>query len=224
MERVRLAVLDMDGTLLEERSSWAKIHHHFGTTEVGLRGFEQFERGLIDYDQFMEHDVAAWPSGTRLSDIDRILSDYTLKRDAKETVNRLRKSARVVMVSAGLDVLAKRVALDLGIEHWVAGALPTKSLDLDYVKLETGAHGADLTFGIAVLMILAFSVLTSVNYRCEIPPAVIYLVRVCSKPVLLADRLVVDPIEVSPVILCRKPQTTDFLEIRHAETKRSTGL
>ncbi len=125
MERVRLAVLDMDGTLLEERSSWAKIHHHFGTTEVGLRGFEQFERGLIDYDQFMEHDVAAWPSGTRLSDIDRILSDYTLKRDAKETVNRLRKSARVVMVSAGLDVLAKRVALDLGIEHWVANTLRT---------------------------------------------------------------------------------------------------
>jgi phosphoserine phosphatase len=125
LEGIRLAVLDMDGTLLEERSSWTKIHQHFGTTEVGLMGFEQFERGLIDYDQFMEQDVAAWPSGTRISEIDSVLSDYTLRRDAKETVDRLRRSARVVMVSAGLDVLARRVALDLGIEDWVANTLRT---------------------------------------------------------------------------------------------------
>ncbi len=115
----------MDGTLLEERSSWAKVHSHFGTSEVGLRGFEQYEKGLIDYDQFMEHDVAAWPEGTKISEIDRILSDYTLKPDAKQTVDRLKRKARVVMVSAGLDVLAKRVAEDLEIEHWYANSLTT---------------------------------------------------------------------------------------------------
>jgi phosphoserine phosphatase len=127
LDRIRIAVLDMDGTLLEERSSWAKIHRHFGTTEVGLRGFEQYERGLIDYDRFMEQDIAAWPEGTHISEIDRILSDYTLKPDAKETVERLKRRARVVMVSAGLDVLAKRVAEDLGIEHWFANSLRTDS-------------------------------------------------------------------------------------------------
>lgn len=125
MEPIGLAVLDMDGTLLEEKSSWAKLHHHFGTTEVGLEGFEQYERRLIDYEQFIEHDVSAWPKGTHISEIDRILSDYTLKSDAKHTVDRLKKRARVVMVSAGLDVLAKRVAADLGIERWVANELHT---------------------------------------------------------------------------------------------------
>jgi phosphoserine phosphatase len=117
----------MDGTLLEEQSSWAKIHRHFGTTEVGLRGFEQYERGLIEYDQFMEQDVAAWPKGTHISEIDRILSDYTLKRDAAQTVTRLKKRMHVVMVSAGLDVLAKRVAEDLQIERWIANSLNTDS-------------------------------------------------------------------------------------------------
>jgi phosphoserine phosphatase len=127
LERIRLAVLDMDGTLLEEKSSWAKIHHHFGTTEVGMEGFEQYERGLIDYGQFIEHDVAAWPRATHISEIDRILSDYTLKRDARGTVDRLKKEMHVVMVSAGLDLLAKRVAADLGIEHWMANSLNTDS-------------------------------------------------------------------------------------------------
>ena len=125
MEGIGLAVLDMDGTLLEERSSWGKLHEHFGTTEVGQMGFEQFERGIIDYDQFMEQDVSAWPKGTHISEIDRILADYTLRTDAKETVDRLKRRARVVMISAGLDVLAKRVALDLGIGYWVANALRT---------------------------------------------------------------------------------------------------
>src|SRR5208283_2696595 len=41
------------------------------------------------------------------------------------TVDRLKRGARVVMVSAGLDVLAKRVAIDLGIEQWVANTLRT---------------------------------------------------------------------------------------------------
>lgn len=125
MERIRVAVLDMDGTLLEEKSSWAKIHHHFGTTEIGLEGFEQYERGLIDYGQFIEHDVAAWPKGTHISEIERILSDYTLKMDARETVERLKKNMHVVMISAGLDVLARRVAADLGIDRWMANSLNT---------------------------------------------------------------------------------------------------
>lgn len=125
MERIRLAVLDMDGTLLEEKSSWAKIHHHFGTAEIGLEGFEQYERGLIDYGQFIEHDVAAWPKETHISEIDRILSDYTLKPDARETVERLKRRMHVVMISAGIDVLARRVAADLGIERWVANSLNT---------------------------------------------------------------------------------------------------
>ena len=137
MEKIRLAVLDMDGTLLEERSSWAKLHRHFGTTEVGLEGFEQYERGLIDYDQFIEHDVAAWPPDTHISEIDRILSDYTLKVDARKTVARLKKEMHVVMVSAGLDVLAKRVADDLGIEHWMANSLNTDPLG----RLSGGGKG-----------------------------------------------------------------------------------
>ena len=35
-------------------------------------------------------------------------------------MRRLNKKARVVMLSAGLDVLARRVAEDLEIEHWFA--------------------------------------------------------------------------------------------------------
>ena len=125
MDGIRLAVLDMDGTLLEERSSWTKLHQHFGTAEVGQVGFEQFERGQIDYDQFMEQDIAAWPRGTHISEIDRILADYTLRTDAKATVERLKRRAKVVMISAGIDVLAKRVAQELGIEYWVANGLRT---------------------------------------------------------------------------------------------------
>ena len=36
MSQIKLVVFDMDGTILEPRSSWAMIHEHFGTDNTKM--------------------------------------------------------------------------------------------------------------------------------------------------------------------------------------------
>jgi phosphoserine phosphatase len=125
-EKIRVAVFDMDGTLLEEKSCWGVLHRRYGTEEVGMRGLELYSRGALGYEDWMRMDVSAWPKGLRLSEVDDALSNYTLKEGARETVGKLRGAGvEVAMITAGLDVLARRVASDLGIKHWLANSLKT---------------------------------------------------------------------------------------------------
>ena len=118
----------MDGTLLEEDSSWVALHRHFGTTRMGKRGLKLYTEGKIDYTEFMRRDIASWPKNLAIDEVERILANYKIRKEAPETVNRLKDlGAKVALVTSGIDILAQRVARDLGIESWVANGLETTS-------------------------------------------------------------------------------------------------
>jgi len=118
----------MDGTILEEDSSWVALHRHFGTTRTGKRGLKLYTDGKIDYTEFMRRDIASWPKNLAIDEVDRILSKYRIRKEAPETVNRLKDlGAKVTLVTSGIDILAERVARDLGIDSWVANGLETTS-------------------------------------------------------------------------------------------------
>jgi len=118
----------MDGTILEEDGSWVALHRHFGTTRTGKRGLKLYTDGKIDYTEFMRRDIASWPKNLAIDEVDRILSKYRIRKEAPETVNRLKDlGAKVTLVTSGIDILAERVARDLGIESWVANGLETTS-------------------------------------------------------------------------------------------------
>ncbi len=120
----KLAVFDMDGTLIEKKSSWATLNMAFGTSQVGARGLELYNKGLIKYPEFMMRDIAAWPANTTRAQIERVLSDYKLRTDAKATLRGLRERGfEIAMLSGGIDILAERVASELGIEEWIANGL-----------------------------------------------------------------------------------------------------
>jgi phosphoserine phosphatase len=123
-DKILLASFDMDGTLLEEDSSWAAIHRHFGTPEKGLASLELYTRGKIDYKEFMRRDISSWPSGVTRQEIEGILFKYRLRPEAPVVVEGLReRGIDVALVTSGIDLLAERVAADLKIEHWVANGL-----------------------------------------------------------------------------------------------------
>ena len=124
--KLALAAFDMDGTILEEDSSWVALHRHFGTTRTGKRGLKLYTDGKIDYTEFMRRDIASWPKNLAIDEVDRILSKYRIRKEAPETVNRLKDlGAKVTLVTSGIDILAERVARDLGIDSWVANGLET---------------------------------------------------------------------------------------------------
>ena len=119
-----LAAFDLDGTLLEHESSWVALHRHFGTTKSGEASLKLYSEGRIDYMEFMRRDISSWPPGVKRQTIDDVLSGYVVR---KETVPTLKALANLgidlAIVSSGIDILAEKVAAELGIRHWVANGL-----------------------------------------------------------------------------------------------------
>jgi len=121
---IKLAAFDLDGTVLEHNSSWVAIHRHFGTEHDGAASLQLYTEGKIDYREFMRRDISSWPKGVTRDEIVRVLSGYKVRREAPEVFRELRtRGIQTALVTSGIDILARDVASDLEIDHWVANGL-----------------------------------------------------------------------------------------------------
>jgi len=109
----------MDGVLLDTTSSWRYIHEHFGTTNE--RSIMPYLRGDIDYLEFIRRDVSLWKTdGNAVSKatIEKILYSIPFIKGAEKCISFLKEhKVQTAIVSAGLDILAKKVAADIGIDY-----------------------------------------------------------------------------------------------------------
>ena len=122
---LELVLLDMDGTLVHG-STWEILHEHYGVSNEA--NWLRYQRGELDDQQFIRSDVALWRIDERpihVEEIDRILHERTRIMDgAKELVDALRaRGIATCIVSGGLDLLARRVCQELGIDMYVANGL-----------------------------------------------------------------------------------------------------
>ncbi|MFQ5951270.1 MAG: HAD-IB family phosphatase, partial [Candidatus Geothermarchaeales archaeon] len=133
---LKLVVFDLDGTLVEEPSSWSKIHRHFGTETVERRNLRAYSGGDMTYDEFAVRDIEAWPRTTHLDDIWRILQHYRYLPGARTCLKNLSKMGLLTaIVSAGLDLLAYAVADDLAIDYVLANGLEVdEEVRIDIIK------------------------------------------------------------------------------------------
>jgi phosphoserine phosphatase len=124
---LRLVAFDMDGTLVDNESSWKTVHEHFqDNNEEGLRAFLE---NRIDDEEFVRRDIAIWrrhaPDLT-LFDLDRILEPIPLMPGARALLGALRAHGlRTAIVSGGIDRLARRVGRELGIDYVLANGFRT---------------------------------------------------------------------------------------------------
>ena len=119
---VKLAVFDMDGVLVDIESSWVYVHRHFEVNNE--HSLKSYLRGEIDDLEFIRRDVELWldkdPSLT-LDRIRLILSTAPFMKGARETIAALKDNGvRTAIVSAGIDLLAERVAIDLRMDMFYA--------------------------------------------------------------------------------------------------------
>jgi phosphoserine phosphatase len=109
----------MDGVLLDTVSSWRHIHEHFGTTNE--RSIIPYLRGDIDYLEFIRRDVSLWKKNgqhVKKKTIQDIMDTIPFINGAQDCISFLNEHRiHTAIVSAGLHLLADRVAADLGIEY-----------------------------------------------------------------------------------------------------------
>jgi phosphoserine phosphatase len=115
---LKLVALDMDGTLVDVDSSFGAIHHHF--QDHNADGLRDFLAGRIDDHEFFRTDVRIWrrhrPDLT-IDDLEAILATVPLMPGAATLISGLRaRGVRTAIISGGIDLLAHRVARELGID------------------------------------------------------------------------------------------------------------
>ncbi|MCE4613737.1 MAG: HAD-IB family phosphatase [Desulfurococcales archaeon] len=124
---VRLVVFDMDGVLVDVHSSWEYLHKKFGVEERARAYKRLFEEGRISYEDWMRLDVSLWIEArgrVHKSELEALLAPIRPRSDAVETVRSLRGlGVYMSIVSGGIDLLARRIARELGIGEWRANIL-----------------------------------------------------------------------------------------------------
>lgn len=115
---LRFVAFDMDGTLVDVSSSFAAVHEHFG--ERNPEGLRRFLANEIDDEEFIRSDIIIWrrhAPDLAIEDLERILDKVPLMPGARTLFDGLRaQGVRTAIVSGGIDLLARRVARELGIE------------------------------------------------------------------------------------------------------------
>ena len=95
------------------------ISEHRGAASLKL-----YSEGKIDYKEFMRRDIASWPPSVTKTEVEEILSGYKVREDAPKTLDELRsRGIKTALVTSGIDILARKVAHELKIDHWVANGL-----------------------------------------------------------------------------------------------------
>ncbi len=126
---LRLVALDMDGTLVDVESSWAAIHHHF--QDHNADGLRDFLAGRIDDHEFIRTDIRIWwrhAPDLSVEDLEGILASVPLMPGAHTLVDGLHaRGARTAILSGGIDLLAHRIARELGIDLVLANGFRVTS-------------------------------------------------------------------------------------------------
>ncbi len=122
--KYKLVAFDMDGTLIEDDSCWGVIHRHFGTQAQAIANLRAYERNEIDYVEFMRRDIALWQPQPHISQIEKILEGLQPTPSAVDVIPEIRKRGyQLAMITGGIDILAERIARQLGIKHVLANGL-----------------------------------------------------------------------------------------------------
>ena len=129
MDKLELVIFDMDGVLLDIISSWKYIHDYFHTTNE--KSVSDYVKGKINDKEFIKRDALLWQENgkpIKIEKLDEILSDVPVMKGAENCISTLKENnIKTAIVSAGLDVLANRVAKDLGINFALSNGIKTDS-------------------------------------------------------------------------------------------------
>lgn len=130
----KLIIFDVDGTLVEQTSSWVIVHKHYDVGDLALSNLREYESGKIDYPTFMRKDISLWKHPIYENDIKKILNNFEIKPEVELVIETLKKrNYKIALVSAGIDILVKKLNAIFKVDTCVANGL-----EVDKTGLLTG--------------------------------------------------------------------------------------
>jgi len=121
-KKIDTIILDVDGTLSEE-ISWLKLTQGLGASpDEHSAIFEQFKKGSLSYPEAKRKLIQLWQdTGNANKDyMEKMFRSWNLKEDAEDTVNYLRGTYRVCLISGAVDLYVQIVAEKLEVADWYA--------------------------------------------------------------------------------------------------------
>ncbi|MEC8707103.1 MAG: HAD-IB family phosphatase [Candidatus Thermoplasmatota archaeon] len=128
MPKIKLVVFDMDGTIIEPRSSWAMIHDYFGTDNSEM--LQMYINHKISDSEFVKADIKLWNSRSEVpvneQYINSILDRAKPREGAGELIASLHEvNIKTVILSGGIQYLANKWA-----KEWdMSGAFANELID-----------------------------------------------------------------------------------------------
>ena len=126
-QATKLAVFDIDGTLTTVKSVWEHIHRELCLWENKCDVYqEQFLAGKINYDRFCQLDAAHW-RGLPVQKLEEITGAIPYQPGVPELFDHLRaRGIKTALVSTGLNLLAGRIAGELGVDYCLANEVEVR--------------------------------------------------------------------------------------------------
>jgi phosphoserine phosphatase len=123
LARLRLAVLDVDGTLKQAESPYQYLHRRLGLTELAAENRALALAGQISYGEWLCRDVALW-AGQPVADLCRMLHENPFLPGAPELLRALKASGvTVALVTAGFTLNTDPIVEEYGIDYVLANEL-----------------------------------------------------------------------------------------------------
>jgi len=148
VERLRLVVFDVDGTLTKVASSWQFLHEKLGTWDRGRQYAEQFFRGVITYEDWARLDASLW-AGLKLDAVQKIVDGMPLTDGTREVITTLRREGlKVVLISAGLSLVTERIKREMGVDDSLSNDLKVRNGFLTgQVEVKVSVDNKDAVLG-----------------------------------------------------------------------------
>ena len=126
MSQIKLVVFDMDGTIIEPRSSWAMIHDYFGTDNTEM--LQMYIDHKISDKEFVKADIKLWNSKSDVpvneEYINSILDKAKPRKGAKELIASLHEAnIKTIILSGGIQYLADKWAKEWNMDDALANDL-----------------------------------------------------------------------------------------------------
>jgi len=143
---LRLAVLDVDGTLKQAQSPYMYLHRQLGVAHLAARNRELALAGQISFAEWLRRDAALW-AGQPVAKLKRLLAENPYLPGAPELLRALKRAGvAVALVSAGFTLNTDPIMAEFGLDYVLANELTAVDGVLDGGSINHVPEGGKAAF------------------------------------------------------------------------------